>query len=210
VKDTGVGMDEQTLRRATEPFYTTKGVGKGTGLGLSMVLGMTEQTGGKLYLKSKPGEGTTAELCLPVAPNEEEPEKKDITPSASSVRRALRIVSADDDPLVAFNTLAMLEELGHTVFSASNAAEALTIIRERGDIDLLVTDQAMPGMTGSELAEAVRRDWPDLPIIIATGYAELPEGPAQAIPRLAKPFFEQDLADAIVRASGSYRGILHR
>jgi PAS domain S-box-containing protein len=200
VKDTGVGMDEQTLRRATEPFYTTKGVGKGTGLGLSMVLGMTEQT----------GEGTTAELCLPVAPNEEEPEKKDITPSASSVRRALRIVSADDDPLVAFNTLAMLEELGHTVFSASNAAEALTIIRERGDIDLLVTDQAMPGMTGSELAEAVRRDWPDLPIIIATGYAELPEGPAQAIPRLAKPFFEQDLADAIVRASGSYRGILHR
>ena len=90
--------------------------------------------------------------------------------------RALRIVSADDDPLVAFNTLAMLEELGHTVFSASSAAEALTLIREKGDIDLLITDQAMPGMTGSELAEAVRRDWPDFPIIIATGYAELPEG----------------------------------
>ena len=197
VKDTGIGMDEQTLRRATEPFYTTKGVGKGTGLGLPMVLGMTEQTGGKLYLKSKPGEGTTAELCLPVAPTEEEAEKKDITRPASSVGRAIRIVSADDDPLVAFNTLAMLEELGHTVFSACNAAEALTVIRERGDIDLLITDQAMPGMTGSELAEAVRRDWPDLPIIIATGYAELPEGPAQAIPRLAKPFFEQDLANAI-------------
>jgi CheY-like chemotaxis protein len=158
---------------------------------------MTEQTGGKLYLKSKPGEGTTAELCLPVAPGEEEPKKKDITPSAASVGRSLRIVSADDDPLVAFNTLAMLEELGHTVFSASSGAEALTLIGEKGDIDLLITDQAMPGMTGSELAEAVRCDWPDLPIIIATGYAELPEGPAQAIPRLAKPFFERDLADAI-------------
>ena len=76
VKDTGTGMDEQTLRHATEPFYTTKGVGKGTGLGLSMVLGMTEQSGGKLYLKSKPGEGTTAELCLPVTPSEEVAEKR--------------------------------------------------------------------------------------------------------------------------------------
>jgi PAS domain S-box-containing protein len=197
VKDTGIGMDEQTLRRATEPFYTTKGLGKGTGLGLPMVLGITEQTGGKLYLKSKPGEGTTVELCLPAAPTEEDTEKKTITPSVTPVRRSLRIVSADDDPLVAFNTLAMLKELGHTVFSASSAAEALTLIRERDDIDLLITDQAMPGMTGSELAEAVRHDWPDLPIIIATGYAELPEGPAQHIPRLAKPFFEKDLADAI-------------
>jgi CheY-like chemotaxis protein len=202
VKDTGSGMDEQTLRRAIEPFYTTKGVGKGTGLGLPMVLGMTEQSGGKLYLKSRPGEGTTAELCLPAAPSEEEVEKKDIVASAASPSRALRIVSADDDPLVAFNTLAMLQELGHTVFSASSAAEALTLIGEKGDIDLLITDQAMPGMTGSELAEAVRRDWPDLPIIIATGYAELPEGPVQAIPRLAKPFFQSDLAEAIASITG--------
>jgi len=132
----------------------------------------------------------------------EEPEKKDITPSVASVGRGLRIVNADDDPLVAFNTLAMLEELGHTVFSASSAAEALTLIGEKGDIDLLITDQAMPGMTGSELAEAVRRDWPDLPIIISTGYAELPEGPAQAIARLAKRFFERDLADAIASING--------
>jgi CheY-like chemotaxis protein len=91
----------------------------------------------------------------------------------------------------------MLEELGHTVFSASSAAEALTLIGQKDDIDLLITDQAMPGMSGSELAKAVRRDRPDLPIIIATGYAELPEGPARAIPRLAKPFFERDLAEAI-------------
>ena len=202
VKDDGTGMDEETLRRATEPFYTTKGVGKGTGLGLPMVLGMTEQSGGKLYLKSKPGEGTTVELCLPIAPGEEEAGEKDRVASAAPFGRALRVVSADDDPLVAFNTAAMLEELGHTVFPASSAAEALTIIREKRDIDLLITDQAMPGMTGSELAEAVLRDRPDFPIIIATGYAELPEGPAQGIPRLAKPFFEKDLADAIASVAG--------
>ncbi len=202
VKDTGTGMDEHTLRQAIEPFYTTKGVGKGTGLGLPMVLGMTEQTGGKLYLKSEPGKGTIAEICLPAALTAEEPETANSSAPAASTTRSLRIVNVDDDPLVAFNTLAMLQELGHTVFSASSAAEALTLIREMGDIDLLITDHAMPGMTGSELAEAVRRDWPDLPIIIATGYVELPEGPAQAIPRLAKPFFERDLADAIASIEG--------
>ncbi|MET4745146.1 PAS domain S-box-containing protein [Bradyrhizobium japonicum] len=201
VKDTGTGMDEETVRRATEPFYTTKGVGKGTGLGLPMVLGMTEQSGGKLYLKSKPGEGTTVELCLPVAASETDEKQECSSPTAAPVTRTLRIVSVDDDPLVAFNTLAMLEELGHTVFAATSGAEALGLIHEKGDIDLLITDQAMPGMTGSELAEAVRSDWPDLPIIIATGYAELPEGPAQALRRLAKPFFEQDLAQAIASVS---------
>jgi CheY-like chemotaxis protein len=166
-----------------------------------MVLGMTEQSGGKLYLKSKPGEGTTVELCLPVAASEEDEKKECISPTVAPVTRTLRIVSVDDDPLVAFNTLAMLEELGHTVFAATSGAEALSLITEKGDINLLITDQAMPGMTGSELAEAVRKDWPNLPIIIATGYAELPEGPARALPRLAKPFFEQDLAEAIASVS---------
>jgi CheY-like chemotaxis protein len=197
VKDAGAGMDEQTLRRAVEPFDTTKGVGKGTGLGLPMVLGMAEQSGGKLHLRSKPGAGTTAEICLPVAGAQEDAEETHVARRTPTVTRPLKIVSADDDPLVAFNTSAMMEELGHTVFSASSGAETLGLINERGDIDLVITDQAMPGMTGSELAEAVRRDWPDLPIIIATGYAELPEGPAQSLQRLAKPFFEQDLADAI-------------
>lgn len=201
VRDSGIGMDEETARRATEPFYTTKGVGKGTGLGLPMVLGMTEQSGGKLYLKSKLGEGTTVELCLPAAASEEDEKEECISPAVAPVTRALRIVSVDDDPLVAFNTLSMLEELGHTVFAATSGTEALSLINEKGDIDLLITDQAMPGMTGSQLAEAVRSDWPDLPIIIATGYAELPAGPAQALPRLAKPFFQRDLAEAIAGVS---------
>ncbi|MBR1252040.1 PAS domain S-box protein [Bradyrhizobium sp. AUGA SZCCT0169] len=194
VKDDGTGMNEQTLRHATEPFYTTKGVGKGTGLGLPMVLGMTEQSGGKLYLESKPGEGTTAELCLPAALGEDEAAETEVNPTSSPpYRRSLKIVSADDDPLVAFNTVAMLEELGHTVFSASSGAEALTLMKEKGNIDLLITDQAMPGMTGAELAAAVHRDWPHLPIIIATGYAELPEGPAQTIPGLRNPSLSRTL-----------------
>ena len=198
VSDTGVGMDETTLARAIEPFYTTKGVGKGTGLGLPMVHGMAEQSGGKLVLKSALGEGTTAELCLPVAEEETEGESSE-TPQQSrpASSRGLKILSVDDDPLVAFNTVAMLEDLGHTVLSVSSGAQALDLLRKENDIDLLITDQAMPGMTGSELAETILAERPDFSIIIATGYAELPDGPARALSRLAKPFFQDDLADAI-------------
>jgi CheY-like chemotaxis protein len=197
VTDTGTGMDEKTLLHAIEPFYTTKGVGKGTGLGLPMVHGMAEQSGGKLLLKSSPGKGTTAELCLPVASSE----GTTPTPTAAAAHapkiRALTIISVDDDPLVAFNTCAMLEDLGHKVHCVSSGAEALNLLRQYNDIDLLVTDQAMPGMTGSELAKVVKAEWPRLAILIATGYAELPDGLGRDIPKLAKPFFQEDLANAI-------------
>lgn len=197
VTDTGTGMDENTLLHAIEPFYTTKGVGKGTGLGLPMVHGMAEQSGGKLLLKSSPGKGTTAELCLPVASSE----GTALTPTAAAAHapkiRALTIISVDDDPLVAFNTCAMLEDLGHKVHCVSSGAEALNLLRQYKDIDLLVTDQAMPGMTGSELAKIVKAEWPELAILMATGYAELPDGLGRDIPKLAKPFFQEDLANAI-------------
>jgi PAS domain S-box-containing protein len=197
VTDTGTGMDEKTLLHAIEPFYTTKGVGKGTGLGLPMVHGMAEQSGGKLLLKSSPGKGTTAELCLPVASSEGTAP----TPTAAAAHgpkiRALTIISVDDDPLVAFNTCAMLEDLGHKVHCVSSGAEALNLLRQYNDIDLLVTDQAMPGMTGSELAKVVKAEWPGLAILIATGYAELPDGLGRDIPKLAKPFLQEDLANAI-------------
>lgn len=111
-----------TLLNAIEPFYTTKGVGKGAGLGLPMVHGMTEPSGGKLALKSKLGEGTTVELCLPVADSEvTSPVEKAVQPEAPKTR-TFAIVSVDDDPLVAFSTCAMLEDLGHTVYSASSGA----------------------------------------------------------------------------------------
>jgi PAS domain S-box-containing protein len=202
VTDTGTGMDEATLQRAMEPFFTTKGIGKGTGLGLAMVHGMAQQSGGRLVLKSKPGVGTTAELCLPVArPPDTASAGEGIAPrTALSLGRELAILTVDDDPLVALNTSAMLEELGHKVYSAPSGMRALEILRGEEDIDLLITDQAMPGMTGSELVSRIRAEKPEFPVILATGYAELPPGEAEGIPRLAKPFRQQDLAEAIAVA----------
>ncbi len=200
VTDTGTGMDEATLKRASEPFFTTKGVGKGTGLGLPMVHGMAQQSGGKLILKSKPGVGTTAELLLAVGTQNEGSVGKDITPMVSiSLGRTLTILTVDDDPLVALNTSSLLEELGHTVYSASSGTRALEILHHEENIDLVITDQAMPGMTGSELVAKIRADKPDMLVILATGYAELPPGEGLGIPKLAKPFRQRDLADAIAR-----------
>ena len=201
VTDTGTGMDKETLKRATEPFFTTKGVGKGTGLGLPMVHGMTEQSGGKLVLKSRLGHGTTAELYLPIAPGEAASEAKDIAPRVSpAVRKKLTILTVDDDPLVALNTSALLEELGHTVYSAPSARHALEILHREKKIDLLITDQLMPDMTGTELAIRIRAEKVLLPIILATGYAELNPGEGEELPRLAKPFSQRELAEAIDRA----------
>jgi PAS domain S-box-containing protein len=201
VTDTGTGMDAETLKRAMEPFFTTKGVGKGTGLGLPMVHGMAQQSGGKLVLTSKLGVGTTAELYLPLAGADATMPREESAPRALVLpARKLVILAVDDDPLVALNTSSLLEELGHTVYSASSGNRALEILNQETDIDLVITDQAMPGMTGSELVSKVHADNPDLPVILATGYAELPPGEAQGIPRHAKPFRQQDLADAIAEA----------
>jgi PAS domain S-box-containing protein len=200
VTDSGSGMDEATLKRALEPFFTTKGIGKGTGLGLPMVHGMAQQSGGKLVLRSKPAVGTTAELYLRVAQDDVSSAREEMVPQASiSLGRTLTILTVDDDPLVALNTSSLLEELGHTVYSASSGSRALEILRRVGHIDLVITDQAMPGLTGSELVSKIRAEKPDLPVILATGFAELPPGESVRIPRLAKPFRQGDLADAIAR-----------
>jgi CheY-like chemotaxis protein len=157
---------------------------------------MTEQSGGKLVLKSKPGEGTTVELCLPLSNSDDERPADAPVRAEAPKTRALTIVSVDDDPLVAFNTCAMLEDLGHTVFCASSGPEALNLLRQH-NVDLLISDHVMPGMTGIALANAALSEWPGLPIIIATGYAELPDGAGKNLPKLAKPFFQEDLAGAI-------------
>jgi len=128
VIDNGNGMDEETVRRATEPFFTTKGVGRGTGLGLSMVHGLAEQSGGRFNLKSKPGAGTTAELWLPVAQAEPQvAEAVKVTLPSAPDYGSLSILAVDDDALVLTNTAAMLEDLGHTVQRASSAKAALEI-----------------------------------------------------------------------------------
>jgi PAS domain S-box-containing protein len=202
VTDTGTGMDEETLKRAIEPFFTTKGVGKGTGLGLPMVHGMAEQSGGTLLLKSRPGHGTSAELCLPIARGEAASAAQEPIAQTLHTDRKLAILTVDDDPLVALNTAALLEELGHTVYSAPSGLHALDILRREKKIDLLITDQLMPDMTGSELASRIRQENANMPIILATGYAELAPGEGEGWPRLAKPFSQHQLAEAIALAVG--------
>ncbi|MBY3346807.1 hybrid sensor histidine kinase/response regulator [Rhizobium laguerreae] len=202
VIDEGEGMDAKTLEQAVTPFFTTKGVGKGTGLGLSMVQGLASQSGGRLMMKSSLGEGTTAELWFPVAMMEQvtgatpdRPQQED------NAARRLRIVAVDDDGLVLMNTTLMLEDLGHTVFEAMAGPEALDILRNQ-QVDLVICDHAMPRMTGAQLAEAIRSEWPEMPIILATGYAEIPEGAGIAnLPRLGKPFSQAQLAEAISRVA---------
>jgi CheY-like chemotaxis protein len=196
VADTGEGMDAATLARATEPFFTTKGVGKGTGLGLSMVHGLAAQSGGWLTMNSRPGAGTQVELWLPViAAGAEMAAANDGDREAETGRR-LRILAVDDDSLVLTNTAAMLDDLGHEVIVASSGREGLEMLRAQPGIDLIISDEIMPNMTGSQFADAVRRSHPDLPVIITSGYADLgPEG--AGLPRLAKPFGQVDLATLI-------------
>jgi CheY-like chemotaxis protein len=199
VIDKGEGMDEVTLRKAAEPFFTTKEVGKGTGLGLSMVHGFAEQSGGNLLLHSTKGNGTTAELWLPVAEASSQPQTTTTRAPAASPRRSLVVLTVDDDALVLMNTVAMLEDLGHTVFEAGSGTRALEILRREESVDLIITDQAMPKMTGTELAKVVRKEWPDIPVLLATGYADRVPGDDIGLPKLAKPFLQHDLADAIVK-----------
>ena len=200
VVDSGPGMNEGTLARATEPFFTTKGVGKGTGLGLPMVHGLAEQSGGRLRIMSSVGQGTRAEIWLPAGKRASLPVGPAATTPTVAVHQTPRIVVVvDDDALVLLNTVAMLEDLGHCAIPASSAAEALVILRD-SEVDLLITDYAMPGMTGLELIEGIRTLAPDLPVVLATGYAELPPGAGGNLTRLAKPYGQKDLARLIGQA----------
>ena len=200
VSDTGEGMDEETLERAATPFFTTKGVGKGTGLGLSMVQGLVEESGGKLLIESRKGEGTTISLLLPLAQNAGLPPPPAETASEQllpSLPASLRILAVDDDALVLMNTTLMLEDLGHQVVEAYNGGEALEFLESGEHFDLVLTDHSMPKMTGAELAARIQERWPHLPVILATGYAELPSGEGGRLPKLSKPFSQSQLAEVL-------------
>jgi CheY-like chemotaxis protein len=196
VTDDGTGMDEATLARATDPFFTTKGVGKGTGLGLSMVQGVAAQSQGALRLSSRPDSGTTAELWLPRAEGLPATIALPAAPPAQQLRPCT-ILLVDDDALISMATSEMLKDLGHQVFEAPSGSKALEILRAGAAVDVVITDQAMPGMTGTQLVAEIRAAWPDLPVMIATGYAELPEDRDRKLPRLDKPYGQDDLAAAI-------------
>ena len=198
VTDEGEGMDEATLARAREPFFTTKGVGKGTGLGLSMIHGFTQQCGGAMTIASQPGKGTSVSIWLPVALTDASNERTAIPCEPDELEtEPLVILAVDDDDLVLTNTAGMLETMGHTVFQAGSGREALHML-EQGRIDLVVIDHAMPGMTGAQLADAIEQAYPDLPVLIITGYAELPADASRRL-RLDKPFRQAELAMMVHR-----------
>jgi PAS domain S-box-containing protein len=207
--DRGSGMDAKTLAQATEPFFTTKGVGKGTGLGLSMVHGMTEQLGGRLALDSVLGQGTTVEIWLPATTGAAvaEPARSSVEPKTVSemAARPLTVLAVDDDALVLMNTAALLEDLGHKVIEAGSGGEALAVLEGSEAIDLLITDHAMPQMTGAQLIVEVQERWPALPVILATGYADLPAGARVGVLRLNKPFWQADLEKAVAEAMARRR-----
>ena len=200
VIDNGKGMSPDILKKAIEPFFSSKPLGKGTGLGLSMVHGLAVQLGGALQLSSTVGKGTTATLLLPVATSA--PETEAPLHRAPKVERSAVILFVDDDPLIAMSTTEMLEDLGHHVIGVSSGRHALDILRSEQPIDLMMTDHVMPGMTGLELAAATREVRPSLPILLATGYAELPEGSQLDLPRLAKPYHQDQLRDRLDQMLG--------
>jgi PAS domain S-box-containing protein len=205
VTDEGEGMDEETLAKATEPFFTTKGIGKGTGLGLSMVHGLAEQSGGRLVIKSSKGFGTRVEMWLPSVQSGFGELLESVIPMPATMvevgeSRRLHIVVVDDDPLVLNATDAVLQDLGHRVTEVASADDALRVLETHDDIDMLITDHAMPGMTGAQLVSEVNIRWPSLPVVLATGYAEIPTDLSDGATRLSKPYDRMGLVDAISKA----------
>jgi CheY-like chemotaxis protein len=187
-------MDEQTLARAVEPFFTTKGGGKGTGLGVSMVHGLTSQLGGATTIESGVGLGTTINLWLP---------QSDAAPIAvTGTERGITVVGSgtalvvDDEELVRLSTADMLSDLGYSVVEAASGEEALRLIDAGMPLDLLVTDHLMPGMIGTDLAEAVISERPNVRVLIVSGYADS-AGLRSNHLRLSKPFRKDELAASL-------------
>lgn len=203
VTDDGRGMDEETLARAAEPFFTTKGVGKGSGLGLAMVHGFARQSGGELRMRSTPGQGTRMELWLPRAV--EEPAKAPPAPIpamptiSASLATPARILVVEDEAEVRELIAMLLESAGFEVVEASTGMAAAALLEDAAPFDALVTDCAMPGMSGDELARVAQASWPGLPVLMITGYADIAQVgrvPA-AVEVLHKPFRVEELIQRV-------------
>lgn len=189
-------MDEETRKRAVEPFFSTKGIGRGTGLGLSMVHGLAAQLGGALIIDSVPDHGTTIELWLPMSANEPEiiEDARQGEPYPAYLGTALLV---DDEELVRMSTADMLSELGYQVVEANSAENALQLVRNGLTPDILVTDHLMPGMNGADLVRELKTIHPMLSALIVSGYAD-EKGIDVDIPRLTKPFRNSELAACLL------------
>ncbi len=206
VSDNGPGMPPEVRERVFEPFFTTKGVGEGTGLGLAVAHGIVRGHGGAIVCESEPGRGATFRVYLNEARPAAEPPA--VVAPAGTVPRA-RVLFVDDDANVVFVGRSLLEGLGHEVTTASSGVEALELfLRGPHDFDLLVVDEVMPRMTGSQLCAEVRRLRQDLPVIVASGHG-LPPGATftddNPVAFLRKPFEAAELSQAVALALGPRR-----
>ncbi|MDB4899193.1 MAG: sensor protein, partial [Gemmatimonadetes bacterium] len=198
VRDTGIGMDEETRERIFEPFFTTKPVGQGTGLGLATVYGIVQQSGGSIYVYSEPDRGTTFKVYFP---------RHAGTPAASEMSAptelaagtSANVLLVEDDPAVRGAGRIVLERLGHRVVEAPDVATALGLIRSSGErFDVVLTDSVMPGQSGQELADILGAERPEIPVILMSGYSEEAVRNSRGLPArvvfLEKPFSGQMLA----------------
>ena len=202
VIDSGVGMDDETLSRAIEPFFTTKEVGRGTGLGLSTVFGVVRQSGGEMQIQSAPGEGTAVQISFPIADQPESPPPLAQATPEGGVAEALTVLLVEDDPDVRSTIALLLEREGHHVLQASGPAQARAQLAEHGDaIAVMITDVVMPGESGRALADEMATARPDLKILFASGYTddeiERVLGTDRPVRLLRKPFTRAELRAAL-------------
>ena len=205
VRDTGTGMDEETLAHCLEPFYTTKDRGEGTGLGMAAVYGIVTQSGGEVVVQSRVGEGTAVTLVLPAvdAPLDYAPAVELPTPASTTATQSGTILLVEDESELRSMVRRLLRERGYVVLQASSAKHALAMLDEYdGPVDLMVTDVVMPGMKGPELARRVALER-NVPVLFVSGYAEeladMPEDFDSPTSFLAKPFTPEQLLDAVYK-----------
>ena len=204
VADSGTGMSPEVLARACEPFFTTKEPGKGSGLGLAQVYGLAQQSGGGMRITSVVGKGTTVTVYLPrsLAEPHRAAEAGEAGGRAALSRRA-RVLVVDDNEDVRDVIVAYLDALGYQSLQAASGSDALALLADTvGGVDLLLADYAMPGMSGAELARRVSGRWPELPVIVITGYADATgfDGQLDEAVLLRKPFGINELGSAIEHA----------
>jgi CheY-like chemotaxis protein len=209
VRDTGTGMDAETLKHAFDPFFTTKEPGRGTGLGLSVVFGSIREHGGSVTLSSSPGKGSCCTLWLPQSTSA--PGVATLPPATGRSRRGLRVMLVDDEPGVCRTTAQLMRQLGHNVQALRSGSKALAHLKNHwGGYDLLVLDVMMPHPTGVEVHETLVEQGIVLPTVFVSGYSEqhMLEGitDGEGVVFLQKPFRQQELEAAIARCTQSGRG----
>ena len=206
VADTGVGMPPDVRARAFEPFFTTKEIGKGSGLGLAQTYGFAQQSGGKVHIQSELGSGTQVVLTLPRSTSSEQVVSRrppGFMPTVDETLGAGDVLLVEDDDAVAELVSAMLSQLGYGVLRTASALDALVALTERPNIELVLSDIMMPGgMDGIGLARELRRQWPQLPVVLTTGHPDSAARDLQVegVQLLVKPYRIDDLRATLGQA----------